>query len=828
MLNPPAWTIGVGANLTIGACYLAICWLILRGLLRSGQLRGNPLAAATALIFFTCAVHHAGGAIHTLAPSLGLSDPAGLASRRSYTWQMDGWDVVGAAVGILYLSLRSLYGRLLETPAMFADLERERAQAAVASQRSALAEAQAIARLGSWSFDRQTQELRMSEEYLRLFGTTDAAARAGTYLEVIHPEDRERVIGRRARLYDHGEPFDEIFRIQVPGRPEAVLHALGQLEDGSVAGTGRVTGTVQDITEIERARHARLAAEERFRVAFDQGGVATALIGLDGDRRGHLLDVNEAYAHLLGTPLERLRNAPLRDWVHPEDRELGYDACLGRLAEGQASRLQYERQMLCGGRPLATLVTDVVIDVPGEARIVIEQAVDISERKRFESELRHLADHDALTGLFNRRRFEAELERALAHTRRYGTGGAVLALDLDGFKHVNDIFGHAAGDALVTRLAAALKRALRETDVVARTGGDEFAIILPGAGESEARRVAEKLLGEIRAHGTVIEGNRHVHVTSSVGITLYATRDRLAGEDLMVEADIAMYDAKAAGKDTVTVFARDEHRRERLVAHQNWIGRLRGAITENRLVLWAQPIVSLSGETLPRYELLLRMVGDDGDLIPPAPVLDSAERLGFVEEIDTWVLERAVALLEAHHREPGHELVLAVNVSAATLNAGRLVEVLERLLDAHPFPHERLVLEITETAAIANIDEVRELSHQLHHLGVRIALDDFGTGFATFYYLKHLSFDYVKIDGEFIRHLTENRTDQLVVASVVDIARGLGADTIAEFVHDDATLEMLRGFGVGYAQGYHVGRPAPVEELLPVALAGPLAEPGHG
>jgi diguanylate cyclase (GGDEF)-like protein len=440
--------------------------------------------------------------------------------------------------------------------------------------------------------------------------------------------------------------------------------------------------------------------------------------------------------------------------------------------------------------------------------------LDISERKRFEGQLEYLADHDALSGLFNRRRFEQELKRELTRARRYGAGGAVLALDLDGFKYVNDSFGHAAGDELIVSVSGTMSRTLRESDIVARTGGDEFAIILPEADEEAAFVVGEKLLTAIHREATVLRGSHHAEVTASIGLTLFDGPDPLLVEDILIEADIAMYDAKEAGKNRICVYKRDEHRRELIVSGQGWAERLRQAVEQDRFVLYAQAIVPVCSNEIPSFELLLRMPDDQGDLIPPGAFLYHAERFDLIQPIDYWVMEQAVRMLHEYHSQ-GRDISLAINVSAKTLNAGAIAERLAGMLQQWPIPEGRLVIELTETVAISNITRARDLALELRHLGCRLALDDFGAGFATFYYLKHLDFDIVKIDGEFIKRLPESRTDQLVVRAVVDIARGLGIETIAEFVQDDETLALLRELGVGSAQGYHTGRPGPLGAILP-------------
>jgi diguanylate cyclase (GGDEF)-like protein/PAS domain S-box-containing protein len=559
----------------------------------------------------------------------------------------------------------------------------------------------------------------------------------------------------------------------------------------------------------------RQAAEDRFRAAFQQAAVGMAIVALEGAEAGLLVEANEAFAHMIGCEISELVGANLERWSHPDDLPDGVTDPLAVLARGDEERVEFEQRYLHPDGRVITAIGTAASFIDADARkVAVIQVLDISERKRFEGQLAYLADHDTLTGLFNRRRFAEELERELMRTRRYGGSGAVLVLDFDGFKFVNDSLGHAAGDELVGSLAATMKRFVRETDMVARTGGDEFAILLPEADLDAALFVSHKLLSAIRRKGTIMRDGRHARVTTSIGITLFGAGDELTTEDLMVEGDIAMYDAKAAGKDRACVYSRDEERRERIAVRQNWMYRLKDAVDRERFVLHAQPIVPICSNGVPRFELLLRMRDDHGDLIPPGAFLYHAERFDLIQPIDYWVMSQAVTMLHDFHAS-GRDISLAINVSGKTLNTGAIGEHLATLMQTHEFPEGRLVVELTETVAIASIERAKELAHELRQLGCHLALDDFGAGFATFYYLKHLDFDYIKIDGEFIKRLPDTLADQLVVKAVVDIARGLGTDTIAEFVQDDATLSLLHTLGVGYAQGYHTGRPGALDLVLP-------------
>jgi diguanylate cyclase (GGDEF)-like protein/PAS domain S-box-containing protein len=455
------------------------------------------------------------------------------------------------------------------------------------------------------------------------------------------------------------------------------------------------------------------------------------------------------------------------------------------------------------------LTASPILDATGAIAGVSCVARDVAERKRFEAKLRHLADHDSVTGLVNRRRFE---EGLAAHLERPGrAGGAVMVLDLDDFKLINDRLGHRAGDEALEGVARLAKRSLGPRAVLARLGGDEFAALLPGADAVDAEASAHRLLEAVRELSLAVDG-RAVRLTASIGVAL-VDDERTTVQELLSGADAAMYAAKEAGRDRMAMVAPGSASptEERLGAS----GLIRRALDEDRFVLHAQPIRDLSTGEVGRHEVLLRLLDDDNRLLLPEAFLRSAERFGHVGAIDRWVVRRAIRLIAAA-QVSGTDLCLEVNLSGRSIGDPELPRVVEAELEATGIDASRLVLEITETAAIANMDQARELATRLRALGCRFALDDFGSGFSSFWYLKHLPLDYVKIDGEFVRNLASAPADALVVKAMVQIARGLGLRTIAEFVQDEETLGLLSQLGVDYAQGDYVGVPAPALDLLQV------------
>jgi PAS domain S-box-containing protein/diguanylate cyclase (GGDEF)-like protein len=411
---------------------------------------------------------------------------------------------------------------------------------------------------------------------------------------------------------------------------------------------------------------------------------------------------------------------------------------------------------------------------------------DVSERKRYERRLRHLADHDGLTGLVNRRRFEECIDG----------NGAVVLLGLDRFKYVNDAHGHTAGDDVLRAVAGALRVAARPGDVVARLGGDEFAVLLDGASLEDAARIADELVRAVAE----CRSSQGFAVGASAGVVRLGDAERP-----LLAADLAMHAAKEAGGNRVHVTHGGDSRVAGMQARVARADQVRRALAEDRFTLYWQPIVDLAGGEATRYELLLRMIGSDGAIVLPGAFIEVAERFGLIGELDRWVIRRAIRLLA--ERE---DVQLEVNVSGCSLTDAELPSFVERELSGTGVDPGRLIFEITETSAIADMEQAREFAERLTRLGCRFALDDFGAGFSSFHYLKYLPLDYLKIDGDFVRKLASSPTDRLVVKAMVDIARGMGMKTIAEFVEDAETVELLRELGVDYSQGYHHGRPVPV------------------
>jgi diguanylate cyclase (GGDEF)-like protein/PAS domain S-box-containing protein len=593
----------------------------------------------------------------------------------------------------------------------------------------------------------------------------------------------------------------ELFALCKDGREVPVEISLAPLQTDQWM---LVLVTVSDFSERTRVERAgRLAAIVE---STEDAILATTSEAI-------ITEWNRGAEHLYGYTAEEAIGKPVTTMLVPPERVDEYNQVLPRVFRGEPiDHYETVRIRKDGSRVDVSLTISPIRDESGAVVAASAISRDLSERKRLEAELRYLAEHDPLTGLFNRRRFQEELGRELARARRYGSGGAVLAIDLDNFTYIHDSLGHSIGDELIRQTGQILRGRLRATDVLARIGGDEFAVLLPSADEARGRLVASSLIRAVRREASVGTGGRSQRVTASIGVAPIPEVGDVTAEELLVAADMAMYDAKESGRDRASVYSAEVGRQGRMQARLNWAERIRRALAEDRFVLHAQPILALDCDSIPRHELLLRMVDEDGELIPPGIFLYIAERVGLIGEIDRWVLREGIRLLGREQRA-GRDIRIELNLSGASIGDPELLELITQELKAAGAQGHGLCVEITETAAVVNVDRARRFARQLGELGCGFAIDDFGAGFASFYYLKHLPFDYLKLDGEFIKALPTSRIDQLVVRSVVEIARGLGKRTIAECVGSSETVELLRSYGVDFAQGFYVARPKPLAEV---------------
>ena len=540
--------------------------------------------------------------------------------------------------------------------------------------------------------------------------------------------------------------------------------------------------TVQrDITAEKAARRETVASKERYEAQFRGLPVPTYAWQRRGDDLV-LFDSNDAAREVTGGEITKMFGKTADEFFadDPETR-LDLERC---YSTGRSRSREMRYRMRSTGEAKDLVVT--YISIPPD--IVLVHTLDVSEQVANEAKLRQLSEHDSLTGLRNRRWFEALLQEQVAQA-----DGAVVLVDVDHFKFVNDSLGHAAGDELLRSVAAKLDDAVRPGDSVARFGGDEFAVLLVDVDEATARSVAGHLLTAARSTGAAVA------VTVSAGVAAFRAGSLKNPLDALVAADIALYQAKEAGRDRVAVFGGKPG--ETLT----WIDRVRAAIDEERLALHAQPIIELASGEPVMEELLVRMLDEDGNVISPTSFLPIAEQYGLIREIDRWVIKRGI-----EHAAGGRRV--NINLSARSLSDPDLVDAVSRMLQDASVDPDQVGFEYTETAAVSSVEDARNFTRRLIEIGCDVALDDFGTGFGSFVLLKHLPISTLKIDIEFVRNLSTSEADRRIVRSVVHIAAESGLKVVAEGVEDEGALALLREYGVDYAQGYYIGRPAPIDD----------------
>lgn len=553
--------------------------------------------------------------------------------------------------------------------------------------------------------------------------------------------------------------------------------------------------------ELKVHRDELLESEGRFRAAFENAPIGIALVGLDLV----IMRANPALHAMLGYEPGWLTGVSLGQITHPDDLPAHHNR-LEEVRAGRAEDYAVEQRFIhrSGAVVWVSASLAAVRDAQGFPLYFVAQIMDVTARRHTEDQLRRMANFDPLTDLVNRRYFQRHIHASLT-----GSGesrGALMFLDFDRFKFVNDTMGHLAGDDLLRGLAQVMSRNVGERGTVARLGGDEFGILVPGIDGPGAEELAARLLAAVRAH-IAFFNDRPVGVTVSIGIALYPDHGNTV-EELMLHADLAMYQAKHSGRDRYRIYAPDGPEAS-MDAWPAWEARIRTALLEDRFTLVFQPILDLRRNEVTQYEALLRMVDRDGSLIPPAEFLPVAESFGLMRNIDRWVVRHAVETI-AEQRAGGREIALSVNLSAHALSDPDLLNQIRALITEHQIPAGSLRFELTESAAVADPEQAASLIQALTDLGCQFALDDFGSGFSSLLYLKQLPVRWLKIDGGFIRRLPADPVDQNVVRAIVTMARGLGIQTVAEYVGSDQALDLLRECGVDAAQGYHVGRPGPL------------------
>jgi len=583
------------------------------------------------------------------------------------------------------------------------------------------------------------------------------------------------------------------------------------LQDALAASEERFVGSLSDIRKRRQAE--ALLFEEKERAQVTLASIADAVVTVD--TAGRIEFMNPVAERLTGWPLAEAHQRPVAEVFAVVDEATGApiaDPVARALSEASAIEAEGNVVLLCRGAESIAIDYSVAPIRDRTARTVGAVLVvqDMSRERQYAARLSNLASHDPLTGLLNRREFEQRVRATVEHREAEQGQHAVLYLDLDQFKVVNDTSGHAAGDELLRQVGALLRPRLREGDVLARLGGDEFGVLLPHCPPSPALRIAEALRKAIVDFRFAWK-NRSFTIGVSIGLVNLAEGPHTLASVLSA-ADAACYLAKDKGRNRVQVYRPEDDEVALRRGEMEWVNRLHRALAEDRLCLYAQPMHAMhsTGTEVLHQELLVRLIDENDELIQPITFIPAAERYHLMPSIDRWVIRTAFRLL-ADRRAAGDASALAgtyaINLSGASIGDDQFLDYVRESFARFRIPHRAICFEITETTAVTSLSKAAEFIGAMREPGCRFALDDFGVGVSSFTYLKQLPVDYIKIDGSFVRNMLHDPVDAAMVEAIHRIGRVMGKQTIAESVETAATLEALRSVGVDFAQGNAIAPP---------------------
>jgi diguanylate cyclase (GGDEF)-like protein/PAS domain S-box-containing protein len=681
--------------------------------------------------------------------------------------------------------------------------DRRAAQRTLERSARRLTEAQAIAEVGSFEIDIVTGVMAWSDEHYRILGLeVGTAPTVERFLPLVHRDDIDELNAAWADAMQHGVPFDLRYRIIRPDGEERFVRGRVNPERAEDGTPVSMFGTLLDDTDRVRAERVQKAAEARYQMGFQQAAVGIAITDLDGCT----LDVNPALCSILARTAEDIIGRPMHDFWPSEDVRVG-ESVRARMLGGENNYEDERRcQRLDGSLIWVSLHVNLVRDDRGEPDYYFLQLEDIDERKELAQELAHQAFHDPLTGLPNRALLEDRLAVALSGTRARGTQLAVMVLDIDHLKALNDAAGHSVGDAVLQHASDCIAEHLRPGDTVARLGADEFVMVCEDVGPAPAADVAERVLHALRVPYNV--GGRELSLSASIGIAV--ADESATPESLLQDADAAMYRAKDRGRGRVEPF--DEILRAQAQRRITTEIELRRAIEREEFTVYYQPIVDLTTEAVVGAEALVRWEHPERGLLGPDAFITLAEETGLIVPIGAWVLEQACReLVEWQRNDPA--LTVAVNLSVHQMAAPDVVHMVKEVLARTGVRGPDLCLELTESLLMDDVDYFGKILARFKSLGVRLSIDDFGTGYSSLSYLKRFPLDEVKIDRGFVDGLGTDAHDSALVAAILAMATALGLHVIAEGIETRDQLKLLKKMHCGRAQGFFLARPMPARDM---------------
>jgi diguanylate cyclase (GGDEF)-like protein/PAS domain S-box-containing protein len=632
----------------------------------------------------------------------------------------------------------------------------------------------------------------------------------GRKLNELVPGDYAELVRENIRRRLAGETAAERYEIELVGAQGQVsrLEVASALVDNPEEPMLLITAV-----EMTPRRSSTGPEQERSRALATLQSINEGVITTD--KRGRIDYMNESAERLTGTTsLQAVGHAleEIVSLVDESDRKSLADPVRQSLATGTRVNLGRKALLLSRGSGEEYSIELSVSPLRNPNQEVTGAVIvlhDVSEQRGLARQMSYQASHDALTGLVNRREFERRLQEALDAARSGPATHILCYLDLDRFKVVNDSCGHVAGDNMLREVAGLLKDAVRDSDTVARIGGDEFAMLLIGCPLEKARQIADDVCRAVTDYRFVWK-DKIFNIDVSIGLVEIG-RESGNAEEVMSAADSACYVAKQRGGHVHVYSAHDEavarHRGE-----IHWLQKLQGALKENRFELYSQPIVPVTAETIdgPAFEVLVRLKDETGQDVSPSEFLRAAERYRLMTLVDRWVVQTTLAALGRGALTVDKDRSIAINISGQTLGDTQFLEFVVDCFDRSGVAPDQVCFEVTENSVITNIEHARRFIGVLHGMGCKFALDDFGRGLGSFSNLKNLTMDFLKIDGSFMRNLARDSVNQAMVAAMIKLARTLNFKVIAEQVEDEGALEAARKMGVDYVQGFIIARPQPL------------------
>ncbi len=696
--------------------------------------------------------------------------------------------------------------------------ERKLAEIALAESQERLNLAQRAAHSLSWEWSAETDELEFSEYANELLGfPAHKMIRTGEdLLKFIHPDDRER--SRRALVKTLKTGSDQSIEIRCVSPKGDVrwlaMRALAVREESGR--TKKVIGIAHDVTERKIAEDALFQEKERALVTL--ASIADGVIRTDAD--GAVDYLNPVAQKLTGWTLAEAYGRPIGEIYRVVDEATGKPSLnpVDRCLQEQRNVVYPGDRHLLHRDAREFPIHDSAAPIRNRQGFLIGAILvfkDLSQLREVEREMVHLASHDVLTGLINRREFEDRLAEALQSAREERRRHALCYMDLDQFKLVNDTCGHSAGDQMILQIASLLASMLRDKDVLARLGGDEFGLLLRDCSSAEARRLVDEIAEAIR-NFRFSWHDRLFSIGVSGGL-VPITQDSPDLASLLSAADAACYVAKESGANRIHDYQPGDKAVAERYGEMQWISRIHKAFDEERFSIYHQAIRSLNGSASerPLSELFIRLRDESGRLVGPDSFIPAAERYGLISAIDRWVIRAALDRLSSQNGRQALDYRFAINVSGQSLGEEGFLDFVVEQFERTGVEPARIHFEITETSAIADLPHAMRFIAVLKRMGCRFVLDDFGKGLSSFSYLQNLPVDFLKIDGGFVRNLTSDPIQAALVASIHEIGHVMGLATIAESVEDNETLEALKKIGVDYVQGFLFSKPEPLDVFPP-------------